>query len=253
VVGASATERSMQQQDELRVLRAQEALRLEVSRAAPPHPHGSALERAFKLGRIDLMFGPSVDGEILDDPADGAWVTSQIPLLIGATRDEFVLDDVQRPSPERVRKWLNIRPDDAIATACTDPVDPVGRVASEVFFRSPARDVVDVRAARGGPTWLYEFSVASPVSGTAGHCLDLPYWWDLLEAEGVRRALGPHPSAQVASTMHQAWVDHIRGDGPGWAPAGFQGHGRRFVEAGPPIDADGTLPQLNLIVGNPFR
>jgi para-nitrobenzyl esterase len=253
VLGASATRSSMQQQDELRVLRVQETLRLETSPTAPPHPHCSSLERAFRLGRIDLMFGPSVDGEILIDPSGGSWATSSTPLLIGATRDEFVVPDGQRTGPEQVCAWLHISSGGAIASACADPVDPVGRVASEVFFRGPARDVADARAGRGGPTWLYEFSTASPVSGTAGHCLDLPYWWDLLDAEGVRRTLGPHPSRELASSMHQAWVDHIRDGEPGWAPAGSQGHGRRFVEVGPPTDADETLPRFDLVVGNPFR
>jgi para-nitrobenzyl esterase len=252
-VGSPLTEHSMRWVDELRILEAQETLGLAVSSVVPPHPYGSALERVFKLGRVDMMFGPAVDGEILGDNADGAWAASQVPLLLGATHDEFVVANVERPSPEQIRDWLHIEPDPAIATAYEDPLDPIGRVATEVFFRGPARDAADARAVRGGPTWLYEFSVPNAVSGSAGHCLDLPYWWDLLDAEGVARVLGPQPSAPLASTMHQAWVNHIRGDGPGWALAGSKGHGRRFVGEGLLVDTDDVLPRLGLAVTNPFR
>jgi len=75
----------------------------------------------------------------------------------------------------------------------------------------------------GGPrTWTYDFRWASPALGMAFHCLDLPFTWDLLGAEGVTAVAGPNPPQDLADEIHAAWVRFIATGDPGWSA--WNGH-----------------------------
>jgi para-nitrobenzyl esterase len=98
------------------------------------------------------------------------------------------------------------------------------------MFHRPAADLARGRDAAGSaPTWLYEFAASSRISGTAMHCHDLPYVWDLLNAERVTDALGPRPPQWLADSLHHAWVSFVRTGNPGWQPAGSDCWGRRYT------------------------
>lgn len=75
--------------------------------------------------------------------------------------------------------------------------------------------MADARAARERPTWLYEFVWPSPVKDVAFHCLDLPFAFDLLAAEGVAAAAGDAPPQPLADEVHRAWVSLVRDLDPG--------------------------------------
>ncbi|GGN28460.1 carboxylesterase family protein [Streptomyces fuscichromogenes] len=94
-----------------------------------------------------------------------------------------------------------------------------GTRVTDVLFRSACPRVAHSRRKAGAGTWLYSFEWPSPVTGGATHCVDLPFFYDLLDAPGVREALGPCPPAELAALMHADLVGFVHGRPPSWAPA----------------------------------
>jgi len=209
-------------------------------RALVPNPLGGGL---LALGR-DLdggipNIGPTVDGDLIERPTIeslAAGAGSDTPLVIGGMDDEMsaVVDELPRLvtlTPlrlvldvlglrgERRRAYLAANP----AVAARGHGAIIGRFVSDVTLR---RDVMRVAQARGeaaAPTWTYAFSWVSPVTHWAMHCLDVPFFFDVLGAEGVARVAGSTPPASLARQYHGAAVslahDH-RVDWTAWAPGG---------------------------------
>jgi carboxylesterase type B len=189
----------------------------------PPTRAGFAL-RAPELvqrGVLDLrgdddqlVLGPVVGDDILPVPlAEGLARQGQdVPLLLGATGDEFDGDS------ERGSR--------AAGTRITD-----------TLFRSACPRTAAARREAPAGTWLYSFEWPSPVLGGAVHCVDLPFFFDVLDAPGVPEALGPNPPAELAARMHSDLVGFVRGDTPAWGRAtGRLGDPAR--EYGRPLAAD---------------
>ncbi|MET8685907.1 carboxylesterase family protein [Streptomyces sp. NPDC004732] len=137
------------------------------------------------------LLGPVADGELVPRPVlteltEGD-LAAGVPLLLGYTRHEFH--------------------------------EFGGQELTDLVFRGPALAVARARAAREHPTWLYEFAWPSPVPGSrqglAFHCLDLPFVFDLLDAEGVTAAAGDAPPQSLADAMHAAWAAFVRDLDPG--------------------------------------
>ncbi|MEV7195294.1 carboxylesterase family protein [Streptomyces sp. NPDC093510] len=150
------------------------------------------------------LLGPVADGELIPEPTltqltEGT-LAAEVPLLLGHTRHEFHSFG--------------------------------GQELTDRVFRDPALAVARARAERGHPTWLYEFGWPSPVPGAteglAFHCLDLPFAFDLLGADGVAAAAGEAPPQPLADAMHAAWVAFVRDLDPG---GGWPRHtaGRRAI------------------------
>jgi para-nitrobenzyl esterase len=69
------------------------------------------------------------------------------------------------------------------------------------------------------------------------HCVDLPFFFDVLDAPGVPEALGPNPPTELAVRMHTDLVGFVRGETPTWGRAtGRLGDPAR--EYGRPLAAD---------------
>ena len=99
------------------------------------------------------------------------------------------------------------------------PALKIGQLGTDLSFRIPTLNWSD---ARGRRTWTYDFRWASPTLGMAFHCLELPFTWDCLSAEGVTDVAGPNPPQDLATAMHTAWVRFISTGEPGWAE--WDGH-----------------------------
>jgi para-nitrobenzyl esterase len=85
---------------------------------------------------------------------------------------------------------------------------------TDSIFRSTVVKVADARGT--APTWVYRFSWPSPTKRWALHCLDVPFWFDCLDAAGVAAIAGDVPPRRIAAALHGAAVALVRGDDPGW-------------------------------------
>ncbi|HET7799321.1 MAG TPA: carboxylesterase/lipase family protein, partial [Humibacillus xanthopallidus] len=152
-------------------------------------PFDQALAPARDLVVEGLGLGPVVDGELVRTPtleAYRAGVGRDVPLVLGATDDEFslLIHGVREPldavsgadalaalglAGPTLAAYLETHADCATS-------DLVGRYVTDRLFRSATLEVL---AARGSSrSWLYRFAWPSPVFGDAVHCLDVPFWFD---------------------------------------------------------------------------
>ncbi|MFF8600185.1 carboxylesterase/lipase family protein [Streptomyces sp. NPDC015232] len=173
-----------------------------------------------------LSLAPFADGELIPAPVLDALTTggagAGVPLMLGFTAHEFNL--IPAPGPDGpplpvLLGGLGLTGDRAAAFAeayaDTDPAGLFGQALTDLTFRAPALAVADARAEREQPTWLYQFEWTSPTTGQAHHCLDLPFAFDLLDAEGVPAAAGPTPPRALADALHRAWVAFVTDADPG--------------------------------------
>lgn len=154
-----------------------------------------AIESVQLPARVDLILAPTTGTPLLPCPVLDAtgWHGLDKPLLIGATSDEF---DVPRPAERTASPRM-----------------------TDALFRRAVMQAAANRSHASASTWLYAFDWVSPSLGGAAHCVDLPFFFDHLDAEGVTQALGVNPPSDLASIMHSDLVRFIRGEGASWAPA----------------------------------
>ncbi|MFE7113635.1 hypothetical protein ACFU98_46510 [Streptomyces sp. NPDC057575] len=148
---------------------------------------------------------------------------SDVPLMLGFTAHEF--NAVPRPgaTAETLHALLAaLRPRRSAPPRLRRDVRRRGpwRPAEPGHHRRrlPRRRPRHRRSRHGRPTWLYEFrfhSTAPGFTGLAYHCTDLPFAFDLLDAEGVTAALGDRPSQHLADAVHTAWTAFVHALDPG--------------------------------------
>ena len=159
---------------------------------------------------LPINLGPVHGDDILPEPIPRALGHSgtTVPLLIGATADEFdggpTPENSTRPGPQ----------DPAVLAAKTAGT----RVTDTLFRAACVRAAANRRDVAAG-TWLYSFDWPSPVMNGATHCIDLPFLFNNLAAEGVAAALGAAPPTSLAAAVHADVVDFVRGAEPGWQRA----------------------------------
>ncbi|CAM5300506.1 carboxylesterase/lipase family protein [Streptomyces aurantiogriseus] len=164
---------------------------------------------------------PFADGALIPEPAFTALTEgdagADVPLLLGCTAHEFnVLPDLPEVPPlPALLAFLGLDPARTEDYEHLTPDAYFGQALTDATFRAPALAVADARAQLERPTWLYEFRWTSPVNGAAFHCLDLPFAFDLLDAEGVTAATGTTPPQALAHAVHRAWVAFVRDQDPG--------------------------------------
>ncbi|MBC9711007.1 carboxylesterase family protein [Streptomyces sp. TRM66268-LWL] len=183
-----------------------------------------------------LVLAPFADGELIPRPVAEELAFgdtgADVPLMAGFTSHEFNA----APSPggadedpaamlapfgldeQRARLFAESHP-----AYAERPGLLWGQAVTDTVFRAPTLAIADARAGRHLPTWLYEFTrtaTAPGVDGLAYHCTDLPFAFDLLDAEGVTAALGENPPQQLADAVHAAWVAFVTDLDPGahWPP-----------------------------------
>ena len=206
----------------------------------------------------NLAWGPMIDGELLTRPTVeslAAGVGSDKPLLIGAADDEFTMVTMRmqrmlRFVPRGVGLgMLGLRGQDRRAYLRANPIERrrgtaglLGRYVSDRVFRSLVARVLQARRGAAAPTWAYRFSWASPVTGWAGHCLDVPFWFDCLDADRVTAITGDDPPQALADAMHEAAVHLVRDHTEDWEPWREPERTTRVFDdtaAGPAVIRDG--------------
>ncbi|WP_345562858.1 carboxylesterase family protein [Streptomyces plumbiresistens] len=145
-----------------------------------------------------LVLAPFVGDDVLPVPvADGlAAHGHDVPLLLGATGDEF-----------------------DSGAGSTDEGRLAGTRRTDTLFRAACPRAAAARRDAAAGTWLYSFEWPSPVLGGAAHCVDIPYFFDVLDAPGVAQALGPNPPRDLATSMHADLTAFVHGREPAWARA----------------------------------
>jgi len=178
--------------------------------------------------------GPVHGDDVLPEPvADALRHRSRgIPLLLGATDDEFD----GGPTPENPDRPDPGHPDVVAAKAA-------GTRVTDSLFRAACVRAAAARRDGGAPTWLYAFEWPSPVTGGATHCIDVPFLFDVLDAEGVVDALGPHAPRSLATAMHADAVAFVRDGAAGWTAArGVRGDAVRvYAASGVAVTAAGSF------------
>ncbi|MFJ8659973.1 carboxylesterase/lipase family protein [Streptomyces sp. NPDC093795] len=202
-----------------------------------------------------LALAPFADGELIPLPALDALTTggagADVPLMLGFTEHEFTM--IPAPGPEGpplpvLLGGLGLDPARADAFAETyakgGAEQLFGQALTDVTFRAPSLAVADARAARESPTWLYEFAWRSPIVGLAVHCLDLPFAFDLLDAEGVAAVAGEAPPRALADALHRVWVAFVTHQDPGadWPRYTSEGRATMIWDAEPRVEADPLGP-----------
>ncbi|WP_330286948.1 carboxylesterase family protein [Streptomyces sp. NBC_00576] len=192
---------------------------------------GAVLALRDELGADILPLGPIIGDDILPvSVADGlAGHGHDVPLLLGATGDEFdcgAAPENPHPSPYRPAELVAAR---AAGTRVTD-----------TLFRAACPRVAGARRDADAGTWLYSFEWPSPVLGGAAHCVDLPFFFDLLDAPGGAEALGPYPPVELAAAMHADLSGFVHGREPDWARAtgGPGDPAREYGRSGAALVAD---------------
>lgn len=175
-----------------------------------------------------LPWAPVIDGELITRPAVAALaagVGADKRLLLGATDDEFTmaLDAAPRALrfvPARLallalerttalrRRWFRAN------RGRRGTVAVLGRYVADRVFRALVVRVAEAR--RDADTWAYRFAWRSPVNRWAHHCLDVPFWFDRLDAEEVSSIAGEHPPQRLADDIHSAAVAFVTSGDPGW-------------------------------------
>lgn len=222
-LGIAPTREAFAGVDELVVLRRQQELESE--------RQGSIVASVRSRLADGLTWGPVVDGDLVLRPtldALAAGVGADKPLVLGTTDDEFTMvTDGLATSPLRLvppalalgalgvghaMRWRYIRDNRAQRRLGTAAF--LGRYATDRVFRDTVPLVARARGAAS--TWAYRFSWPSPTKRWALHCLDVPFWWDALGADGVAKLAGEHPPQELADAMHGAAVSFVRTGDPGW-------------------------------------
>ncbi|WP_084535127.1 carboxylesterase/lipase family protein [Nocardia yamanashiensis] len=184
---------------------------------------------ALLLGLAPWADGTLIPQSSTDMVKNGAAV--DVPLLLGFTTQEFNGAALSGDTPPVTDATLPM----ALAALGFDPAatdgfkaaypgqsaaELSGQAQSDALLRAPAYRVAEARAGRNQPTWLYEFawrSQAPEYRGMAFHCLDVPFAFDLLRADGVTKIAGPNPPQSLADAIHKSWVSFIGNGDPGAA------------------------------------
>lgn len=186
-----------------------------------------------------LPTGPMIDGELLPSATLESFargVGGDKPLLIMSTDHE--LNDSAPKLPaflDRVPRraglaWLGLRGQAARhylrEHRSGTTRQAMGQYASDTVFR---RLVVETAAARGdAKTWTARFSWRSPTFGIAMHCVDMPFFFDVLHEPSVYKLVGADAPQHIADELHGAAVAFIRGEELAW-PAWTSGDGSTRV------------------------
>ncbi|MEJ6488551.1 carboxylesterase family protein [Leucobacter sp. USCH14] len=215
-----------------------EARILELQRriTAPAAPR--LLRDVHGMLRDGLMIGPLTDGDVVpSETLQGAsrGVNAHVPLVMSTADDELMGMFTPRPILDRAPRRAVLRAlgasapevDHWLATpeirGTASSVALVGRYATDAVFRSWVPRITRARAAseRAGDTWTSRFSWHAPESQAgaphfAGHCSDVPFVFDRLDAPGVERVSGGAPPQELADAVHGALVRFARDGAPGW-------------------------------------
>jgi para-nitrobenzyl esterase len=214
------------------ILAAQEAVTASLGAAAGRHDAEAIA--SLLAGGISLPWAPFADGEVVtEEPLTAAASPRhrEVSLLAGATAHEFnmawLAADWITPAVAADGLAQAGVPAPAVTAyidqAGSPPSQAVGQAVTDRVFRVPAQQLAAAKAAAGGSAFAYDFrwtTTGGPLPGLAFHCLDVPFFFDVLAEPGVTEAMGPAPPQELATRTHGALVRFVTDGDPGWEPFG---------------------------------
>ena len=218
--------------DGLAALSDEQLLELQVAVGGSMDAMGASGDATSDPRSSTLPFAPIVDGELitaapLDEIRRGAG--SDKAVLVGTTAEEMnmvaAMLGATREDVDVIAELARYGLADEAARAYRDahenvaPDAVLGQALTDSLFRVPAIRLAEARGDAPAPTYDYEFRWRS--SGFGGilgacHCLDVPFVFDNLDAPGIDIVVGEHPPAELATTVHRAWVEFVAHGAPGW-------------------------------------
>jgi para-nitrobenzyl esterase len=207
-------------------------------------------ERREAMGQ--MPFAPVIDGDLIATKplkAIAAGAGAGIDLLAGATHDETSFG-VAATAPGLDEGGLQLAlagfgfPAEAYRSLHAERTPPqvLGQAITDRIFRSRVVSLAEARAAGGADRdFLYDFRWPSPlVDGQLGapHCIDIPFAFDVLDAEDVGTLAGDEPPQPLADLVHGAWVGFVTDGDPGWPAHDLERRSTMLfdVESGPADD-----------------
>jgi para-nitrobenzyl esterase len=190
------------------------------------------------LGQITLKapsheYRPVIDGATLPvspHEAFSSGATSDIPLLIGTTRDEhtrtlhMVTDDIRgfvRDDDElrdQLSEVLHEHTEGIVAAYRREhqdsSTDLYTAIVTDLWMRIPAITIAEKRAlVPGAPTYMYRFDWETPFDGDlrATHGLDVPFAFANTASASLAAGDG---AAAVSDAMSDSWLAFIRTGDP---------------------------------------
>jgi len=200
-----------------------------VSSIAGPDDPSNPLAGVAALASGGLQWAPISDGGLLpgnvaDTLAKG--LPKGKSLLFGCTDNEFNMvltphaEALASVDPEAALGAFPLPPGAAHAYVSAheglSTADVLGQFVTDSIFRIYSRRLAELLAAAGTPAWLYRVSWKSPTMGGSVHCVDVPFFFDCLDAERVGVIAGENPPTQLAADVHGAAVRFIVSGDPGW-------------------------------------
>ncbi|MFD3377529.1 MULTISPECIES: carboxylesterase/lipase family protein [unclassified Streptomyces] len=181
-------------------------------------------------------WGPVLDGTVLPRTplqAAEAGLTADVPLLIGANRDEMLMfeqfDGIPRVA-DAVRADMAAAVGEAAAQDLWDSyeaAEPDGTAArlrlrflSDYVYRIPASRMADAHTRAGGSAHQYLFAADLPVVG-AGHGTEVALVFGTYDtADGLLAPVYDQwpESAALSAELMTAWTAFAGSGDPGWAP-----------------------------------
>jgi para-nitrobenzyl esterase len=197
-----------------------------------------------------LPFQPVIDGDLLPFTTIDALhrgIGADKALVLGSAEDEvsavFTLAGPQLDSLDpAVLLGLLGAPSDLVTEYLAANGDRqgaaavAGRFFTDSLFRAPIARAARARTPESS-TWLYSFAWPSPTKGGAVHCIDIPFFFGVFDAEKVKAMIGPSVPVALRGAVHDAAVAFARSGDPGWP---------RSVAAGPIRVFDAT-PHLSSV------
>ena len=183
------------------------------------------------LPLVGLSWGPCHDGSFLPyQPTEAAAqaISSNIPLLIGSTKNEFsttlrmpqlktasqevVIEHLQQQYGDKTQAYIaavkKAYPNDTRATDLIDVDD---------LFRQSAIKMADLKVKGGSaPVYMYLFTWQSPVldgNYKALHCMEIPFVFDNISRCEEMTGGGKEARA-LAAKISQAWINFARSGNP---------------------------------------
>lgn len=216
-VGAAPYLEAMRDVDPLALFNARDHFR--------PAPADLLTRLAIRAYR-PMLPGPVVDGDVVPQSVDAALIAGvggDKTLYMGSTAHEFneqalpfaplFIGQAQAPLLERagLSKDLATR---LVGSAGGPQGWAVGQLITDATFRCHVANWGVLRAGAAAPTWVYDFRWESRAPGVHGaaHCVDVPFGFDALGADGVAEAAGESPPQELADAVHGDWLGVVRGE-----------------------------------------